>query len=346
MRRTTFALATCLALLLALAATSEAAVDTIGSDLSGTGTTAIQRTEDTALAQLTGARAQVPNSGQVVSVDVKGCSAKTAAQNPETAIFVQDLRGSGGAQEVISTSQQFHLPICGAGADAGTVTTFRPTDQCVNAGNLVGVVVGGQTPGYPQGTEYFVAKSSPGAGLGAFSKNFGAVTGARIDLAPIPDTELLMQARIGSGSDSPSRCPGGGEPSGGGGGGGGGGGSGGGSTGGGGKGEIASAALEIKKGVATIRGGSGGITASCALPAGQTCQVSLVAGIGRGGATAVGTIVGAIPGGGTDVLKLRLNKAGKQALRKRKRLTLILRGTLKGAGGSAKVTRKLPIRAG
>jgi hypothetical protein len=341
MRRTPLALATSAAFLLALGATGEAAVDTIGSDLSGTGTTAIQRIEDTALAQLTGARAEVPNSGQAVSVDVKGCSAKTAAQNPETAIFVQDLRGSGGAQEVISTSQQFHLPICGAGADAGTVTTFRPTDQCVTQGDLIGVVVGGHTPGYPDGTQYFIAKPNPGAGLGAFSKNFGAVTGARIDLASIPDTELLMQARIGSGSDSPSRCPGGGEPSGGGGGGGGGG-----STGGGGKGGIASAALEIKKGVATIRGGGGGITASCALPAGQTCQVSLVAGIGRNGATRVGTMVGAIPGGGTDVLKLRLNKAGKQALRKRKRLTLILRGTLKGASGSAKVTRKLPIRAG
>jgi hypothetical protein len=334
----TLTVATAVALL-ALAATSEAAVDMIGSDLSSTGTTAIQRNEDTALAQLAGsARAAVPTSGQVVAVDVKGCSAKTAAQAPETAMFVQDLRSSGGSQEVISTSQQFHLPICGAGADAGTVTTFRPTDQCVTAGDLVGVVVGGQTPGYPEGTQYFIAKSSPGAALGAFSKNFGAVTGARIDLAPIPDTELLMQARIGSGSDSPSHCPGGGESGGGGGGGAGGGG--------GGKGEVSAAALEIQKGVATIRGARGGITASCALPAGQTCQVSLVAGIGRKGATRVGTLVGSIPGGVTGVLALRLNKAGKQALRTRKRLTVVLRGTLKGAGGSAKLTRKLPIRAG
>jgi hypothetical protein len=339
MRGTTLVVASSAALLLPLAATSEAAVDTIGSDLSGTGTTAIQRNEDTALAQLAGsARAAVPTSGQVVAVDVKGCSAKTAAQAPETAMFVQDLRSSGGSQEVISTSQQFHLPICGAGADAGTVTTFRPTDQCVTAGDLVGVVVGGQTPGYPEGTQYFIAKSSPGAALGAFSKNFGAVTGARIDLAPIPDTELLMQARIGSGSDSPSHCPGGGESGGGGGGGAGGGG--------GGKGEVSAAALEIQKGVATIRGARGGITASCALPAGQTCQVSLVAGIGRKGATRVGTLVGSIPGGVTGVLALRLNKAGKQALRTRKRLTVVLRGTLKGAGGSAKLTRKLPIRAG
>jgi len=340
MRTASIALGTSVALLLALAATSQAAVDTIGSDLSGTATTAIQHTEDTALAQLTGgARAAVPTAGQVVSVDVKGCSAKTATQDPETAIFVQDLRGSGGAQHVISTSQQFHLPICGAGADAGTVTTFRPTDQCVNAGDLVGAVVGGQTPGYPQGTQYFIAKPSPGAGLGAFSKNSGAVNGAHIDLTPIPDTELLLQARIGIGSDSPSHCPGGGEPSGGGGGGG--------SGGGGGKGGISAAALQIPTASrAPIKSGRGSITATCALPAGQTCQVSLVAGIGLKGATRVGTMVGSIPGGATDTLTLRLNKAGKQALRKRKRLTLILRGTLKGAGGSAKLTRKLPIRAG
>ena len=200
------ALATSLALLLVLAAASQAAVVTIGSDLSGTGTTAIQRTEDTALAQLTGARAEVPNSGQVVSVDLKGCSAKTAAQNPETAIYVQDLRASGGAQEVISTSQQFHLPICGAGADAGTVTTFRPTDQCVNAGNLVGVVVGGQTPGYPLGTPYFIAKPNPGLSVGTFSGNGATLNGSRYTFAPMADTELLARAKIGTGADSPSRC--------------------------------------------------------------------------------------------------------------------------------------------
>jgi hypothetical protein len=333
------ALAALIVLLLPAAAAS-AAVDTIGSGLAGPASTAIQRTEDTALAQLSGARAAVGTSGQVLSVDVKGCSMKgNVPQNPETALFIQDLRGSGGAQEVISSSQQFHLPICGAGADQNTVSTFRPTDQCVTAGDLVGVVVGGQTPGYPQGTQYFIAQGVPGSGLGAFSKNSGAVIGSRFNLDPIADTELMMQAKVGSGSDSPSRCPGGD-----------GGGGGGGKPPKGskpGKGGISAAVLEIQQGsVATIRSGRGDITASCTLPSGQTCAVSLVAGIGRKGATRVGTMTGSIAGGGTNVLALKLNRTGKRTLAKRKRMTVILRGTLRGGGGSAKLTKKLPVRAG
>ena len=337
MRSGTLVLAT-VTVSLVVGATSQAAVETIGSDLSGTPTTAIQRTEDTALAQLTGARTVVPNSGQVLSVEVKGCSAKTADQNPETAIFVQNLRQSGGAQEVISTSQRFHLPICG---DPGTVTTFRPTDQCVTQGDLIGVVVGGQTPGYPQGTQYFIAKPNPGAGLGAFSKNGDTVIGSRFTLEPIADTELLMQARIGTGADSPSRCPGGSHPGGGGGGGGGGGQGGGGGGGGGGiSPDVLRTATSIK---ANPKTGRGGVSITCNLPAADVCRVSLVA---TNGKTRVGTIVGSVPGGQTAALELRLNRTGGKALRKSRRLRLTLRGTVKGSGGSATVTRNLAVKAG
>ena len=77
------ALAALIAVLVPAAAAS-AAVDTTGSGLAGPASTAIQRTEDTALAQLTGARAAVGTSGQVLSVDVKGCSMKgNVPQNPE-----------------------------------------------------------------------------------------------------------------------------------------------------------------------------------------------------------------------------------------------------------------------
>jgi hypothetical protein len=333
------ALALTVAALLAPAAAAQAAVDTIGSDLSGTPTTAIQRTEDTAMAQLTGgARPAVPGSGQVLSVEVKGCSAKTAAENPETAIFVQDLRDAGGGQEVISSSQRFHLPICG---DPNAVSTFHPTDQCVTGGDLVGVVVGGQTPGYPQGTQYFVAKPSPGAGLGAFSKNGDTNIGSRFTLAPIADTELLVRARIGTGADSPSRCPGGTPSSGGGGGGGGG-------KGGGGKGgKVSAAVLSTPKGIAAnVKTGRGGLFVGCGLGAADLCKVSLVAGTGRKGATRIGTIAGEVPGGQTAALELRLNQAGKRALRKKRRISAVLRGTLRGGAGSAKVTRTITVTRG
>ncbi|HEX3317810.1 MAG TPA: hypothetical protein VHR88_07315, partial [Solirubrobacteraceae bacterium] len=71
--------------------------------------------------------------------------------------------------------------------------------------------------------------------------------------------------------------------------------------------------------------------------------VSLVAGTGRKGATRIGTIAGSVPGGQTGALELRLNKAGGAALRKKKRFGAVLRGTVRGAGGSAKVTRTITI---
>jgi len=57
-------------------------------------------------------------------------------------------------------------------------------------------------------------------------------------------------------------------------------------------------------------------------------------------------MTGSIAGGDTNVLALKLNQTGKRTLAKRKRMTVILRGTLRGGGGSANLTKKLPVRAG
>jgi hypothetical protein len=329
MVRTTITLAAVGALLIPVA-TAHAAVDTIGSDLSGSATTAIQRTKDTALAQLSGGTGPaVPTGGQVLSMQVKGCSGKAnVPQNPETALYIQDLRGSGASRRVISISQQFHLPVCGAGgADMNTVTSFAPQDQCVEAGDLVGIVVGGQTPGYPQGTQYFIAKPSPGAILGVFSGNGRTVSGSSYTLAPLADTELLAQTRIGTGSDSPAGCAGGG------GGGGGGGGS-----------KPSASSLQLPSSVSATNG-RGQLQAACGLAAGDTCKVSLVATKGKKRPQRVGTVAGSVPGGQTATLTLKLNRAGKRALSKGG-FSATLRGTVRGAGGAATVSRKLLIKAG
>jgi hypothetical protein len=329
MSRTTIAIAVAAALLTPVA-TAHAAVDTIGSDLSGTATTAIQHPEDTALVQLSGvAGPTVPTGGQVLSTHVKGCSEKgNVPQNPETALYIQDLRGSGASQKVISTSQQFHLPICGAGADTNTVTSFAPRDQCVEAGDLVGIVVGGQTPGYPQGTQYFIAKPNPGASLGVFSGNGHTVSGSHYAFSSQADTELLAQTRVGTGADSPSHCAGG---SGGGGGGGGGG-------------KPSASSLQLPRSV-TVTSGRGQLQATCALAAGDTCKVSLVATIGKNRPKRVGTIAGSIGGGETAALTLKLNRTGKSTLSKGS-FSATLRGKLRGKGGAVAVARKLSVTAG
>jgi hypothetical protein len=246
---------------------------------------------------------------------------------------VQVLQPQGdGSNLVVSSSQPFDLPICGrGGADHGTLSTFSPSDQCISRGDRVGVVVGGQTPGYPNGTQYFIARSSPGASLGAFSGNGQTVNGSRFTLAPLADTELLMQAAIGSGADSPSGCTSD-APEGGGGGGGGGSGH----TG------PTAASLVVAKPATGTRRGKATVAIGCKLPAGDACRFALV--LVRGKAR-IGTVAGAVPGGEARALPLRLNKAGKAALR-RGGLAGTLRGTVRGHGGKATVALRLTVKRG
>ena len=324
-------------MVLATPAVGQAAVSNIGSDLSGSAGVAIQRTEDTALAQLQapGGEPTVPHGGQVLAVRVTGCSQHdNVPQAPETRLFVQVLQPQGdGSNLVVSSSQPFHLPICGrGGADHGTLSTFSPSDQCISRGDRVGVVVGGQTPGYPNGTQYFIARSSPGASLGAFSGNGQTVNGSRFTLGPLADTELVMQAAIGSGADSPSGCAS--DAPGGGGGGGGGGGSG--------RAAPTAASLVVAKPATATRRGKATVAIGCTLAAGDTCRFALV--LFRGKAR-VGTVAGAVPGGEARALPLRLNKTGKAALR-RGRLAGTLRGTVRGHGGKATVAVRLTFKRG
>jgi hypothetical protein len=337
-RRGAYLAGTLTAVVLAAPAASQAAVSNIGSDLSGSAGVAIQRTQDTALAQLQapGGEPTAPHGGQVLAVRVTGCSQHdNVPQAPETRLFVQVLQPQGdGSNLVVSSSQPFDLPICGrGGADHGTLSTFSPSDQCISRGDRVGVVVGGQTPGYPNGTQYFIARSSPGASLGAFSGNGQTVNGSRFTLAPLADTELLMQAAIGSGAASPSGCTSD-APEGGGGGGGGGGGSGG--TG------PTAASLVVAKPATATRRGKATVAIGCKLPAGDTCRFALV--LFRGKAR-IATVAGAVPGGEARALPLRLNKAGKAALR-RGRLAGTLRGPVRGQGGKATVALRLTIKRG
>jgi hypothetical protein len=59
----------------------------------------------------------------------------------------------------------------------------------------------------------------------------------------------------------------------------------------------------------------------------------------------VGTVAGSVPGGQSAALTLKLNRAGKKALSKGG-YRVTLRGRVRGAGGAAKVSRKLLVKAG
>ncbi len=95
----------------------------------------------------------------------------------------------------------------------------------------------------------------------------------------------------------------------------------------------------------TVANGRGQLQASCALAAGDTCKVSLVATIGKKRPKRVGTIAGSIGGGETDALTLKLNRTGKSTLSKGS-FTATLRGKVRGKGGAVAVARKLSVTAG
>ncbi len=82
---------------------------------------------------------------------------------PLTQIHFQDLVPQpGGGAQVNVTTQPFDIPVCGAGGASGsTVTSYEPTNFCVNQGDYVDFNdEGGFEPAdplaYPSGVPYKV----------------------------------------------------------------------------------------------------------------------------------------------------------------------------------------------
>lgn len=183
---------------------------------------------DTALwnAQQATGSPTAPADGQVVSVSLEGC-ARSNGPAPLTQIHFQALSPlPGGGVQVQLTSQAFEIPVCGAGGASGsTVTTYRPTDLCVSAGDYVdfndeGGFVGASDgpPPYPAGVPYMVVGAVPGATMESFVDNNGVGNGATFSPSDSTDhdgwatnagEELMLQATLGTGPDASADCPGG-----------------------------------------------------------------------------------------------------------------------------------------
>jgi hypothetical protein len=183
---------------------------------------------DTALwnVQMTGGgNPAAPASGQVMSVSIKGC-AQSNGPPPLTQIHFQDLAPlPGGGVKVNVTSQAFDIPVCGqAGAGGETVSTYRPTNFCVNQGDYVdfndegGFVPSNTTPPYPSGVPYMVIGSVAGSTMDSFIRNGGEGNGAVFSpgdttyhdgFASNADEEVLLQATLATGADATPLCPGG-----------------------------------------------------------------------------------------------------------------------------------------
>jgi hypothetical protein len=180
---------------------------------------------------LPGGAPQAPSGGQLVGVALKGCAQRPAgAPEPLTEIHFQSLVPQpGGGFKIALTSQAFNIPVCGAGGASGdTVTSYQPTNFCVNQGDYIAfndeggfVPAEHGLPPYPAGVPYMVIAASPGATMDSFMRNGGTNNGTTISpsdhtyhdgFASDPNQELLLQATLATGPDAISWCPGGGKP--------------------------------------------------------------------------------------------------------------------------------------
>jgi hypothetical protein len=167
--------------------------------------------------------AAVPAGGQILQIRLEGCAEAVAADpTPLTQIHFQTLSPlAGGGARVNLTSQSFEIPVCGQGGASGsTVSTYEPTNLCVNQGDYVAFNdEGGYVPGvYHSGVPYEVLGAIRAATADSFLRNNGTGDGAIFSpsdtsamdgFASNPGEELLMQMLLGTGSDARYVCPGG-----------------------------------------------------------------------------------------------------------------------------------------
>jgi hypothetical protein len=184
---------------------------------------------DTALwnVALPAAAPAAPAGGQVTSVALKGCAQHPeGAPPPLTQIHFQDLQPQpGGGAKISLTSQAFEVPVCGvAGASGATVTTFAPTNLCVNQGDYVAfndeggfVAAEHGLPPYPAGVPYMFIASVQGAAMDSFIRNGGTNNGTVMSpsdrtyhdgFAENTNEELLLQSTLATGADALPVCGG------------------------------------------------------------------------------------------------------------------------------------------
>lgn len=207
-----FALALCVP-------SSEAALQTFGSDLGAQATIAGARPSDTAYWQAVAAGGSTagaaPAAGSIRSFKLKGIAmSRPQAGKPggETLFHLQALRPlADGGYRVLTTSQGFDVPHIGA--DEQTITTFEPVNFCVAKGDVLAFnTVGGwdrtSAGPYANGTPLKIFAPAPGALVsqfnGAGQTNNGDVL--RPDPARGKGQELLMQLTLATGDDAAGPC--------------------------------------------------------------------------------------------------------------------------------------------
>jgi hypothetical protein len=192
---------------LSLPALSGAAIIVVGA-LGKTARTAYPEPVDTAFwltAGKGGAGAVMPATGLVRLIRLRGCARRGAGgQAPLTQIHFQTLApGAGGAVTVALTTAPLSVPVCGAGADPATVTSFSPGNLCVRKGDYVAFNdEGGAGPGFPRGVRYEIFGPAPGADTDSFTGAGATNNGDTLTGTVHTGVRLLMAIELGTGHDA------------------------------------------------------------------------------------------------------------------------------------------------
>lgn len=169
-----------------------------------------------------------PVSGQILEVRVKGRIVPKGNGKQDLNLFhTQVLRpNANGSFTVDSSSQDLFFPV---GGDVNEVHTFRPSTQCIRAGDYVDFnYIGGWDGDFadPRGTQYQIFKRDSASSMYWYESDNGTKNGStwfpnqRVLPNSGPDTthpqhgqpyqrELMMQVVVGSGFDSSNLCEGG-----------------------------------------------------------------------------------------------------------------------------------------
>jgi hypothetical protein len=207
-----------LVVLAVCAPSSEAALQTFGSDLALDATIAEARPSDTAYWQTTAAGGSTagvaPAAGSIRSFKLKGIAeSRPQAGKPggETLFHLQALRAlSDSAYRVLITSQGFDVPHTGVDQQ---ISTYEPVNFCVAKGdvlafNTVGGWDGTSAGPYASGTPLKIFARAPGSLVSQFNganrTNNGDIL--KPDRVRGQGQELLMQLTLATGDDAAGPC--------------------------------------------------------------------------------------------------------------------------------------------
>jgi len=199
--------------LVALPAAGQAAVVTLGSDLTKPADVVEDHGADAVFWPITidGVGGAVPTSGQINFVRVKGSvlADPSGRAKPDPLTHIQALHPiGGGAMKVSLTSGPLRLPV---GGDPQAITSFKPVNLCVKKGDYVAFNdIGGfeWRWGNYAGMPFQVFSRTTASTTNYYTKNAGTMNGAQFSPMGTLPVELLMQYKLGTGPDAVSICGG------------------------------------------------------------------------------------------------------------------------------------------